>query len=420
MKLKSWQRILLWLAAFKIAYLGLLCAAVWLWPDFDEARANTVKRVWVKTDDPQSPQKDDFKFARHFATWDAAHYLLLSELGYSKGLRSCAFYPLWPLFVRWFSVFTGGSHLVAGMVLANLFSLAGWTLFYSVTAKRFGESAAQLALVLLVAFPGSLFYQFIYTEPLFFLLVMALWFGLERQRYGVAMVAAFLLPLTRAVGVFSVLPIAWVFLQQMRNGECGARNDGVFAPSADQRRSKAGVLPSLFHPPSSIFSLLPSRLALLAMPPLGLALYFGLMWNWTGNPFEGMEAQKYWGAHSISNLWNVPKFVMGFFEPTTWHAFKGSVLDRCAFLLLLYCLPLIWRLGKDLVVWTYVLGILPAMSGTFVSFTRFESTAFPLFIALAVFLSGRKARWPLIGFLTAMSVLHLILLWRFVNYRWAG
>ena len=160
--------------------------------------------------------------------------------------------------------------------------------------------------------------------------------------------------------------------------------------------------------------------ALLATPLLGWATYLGLMWFWTGNPFEGMQAQKYWGAHSISNLWNAPKFIAGFFQPTTWHGFTGSALDRCAFLFLLYCLPLIWRLGKDMLVWAYVLGILPAMSGTFTSFTRFESCAFPLFIAVAVFFGGRKSRWPLGIFFACSAMLHVVLLWRFDNFRWAG
>jgi len=153
---------------------------------------------------------------------------------------------------------------------------------------------------------------------------------------------------------------------------------------------------------------------------LGLAAYFGLMWVWTESPFEGIEAQKYWGVHSIGNLWDVPRFVLGFFEPTKWHGFRGSVLDRCAFLLLLFCLPLIWRLGKDMVMWTYMLGILPAMSGTFTSYTRFACCAFPVFIALAVFSERQAWRWLRMGLVATFGVLHIVLLWRFVNLRWAG
>lgn len=86
--------------------------------------------------------------------------------------------------------------------------------------------------------------------------------------------------------------------------------------------------------------------SLLLAPLLGWTAYLGLMWHWTGNPFEGFEAQKYWAVHSIRNLIDVPKFVVGLFSPTEWHAFRGSVLDRAVFVLLLYCLPVLWRLDK--------------------------------------------------------------------------
>jgi hypothetical protein len=160
--------------------------------------------------------------------------------------------------------------------------------------------------------------------------------------------------------------------------------------------------------------------SLLLAPLLGWAAYFELMESWTGNPFEGFQAQRHWGIHSISNLINLPKFLLGLFTPTQIHAYTSSMLDRSMFMVLLYTLPLIWRLGKDLAVWTYILGIMPAMSGTFTSFTRYESPVFPMFIALAVFFVGTKRRWPLIAFLILSAVLHGILVWRFVNFRWAG
>jgi len=235
---------------------------------------------------------------------------------------------------------------------------------------------------------------------------MLLWSGVEQGRYRLAWIAAFLLPLSRAVGVFIVLPIGWHLLVDQRwRWLCRWRWLDV-----EQERLRSGGSVGAHW----------QGYALMAAPLLGLALYFVSMWRWTGNPFEGIEAQGFWGTHSIGHLWNVPKFIVGFFGPTRWHGYSGSVLDRCAFMLLVYCLPLIWRMGKDLVVWTYVLGILPAMSGTLTSFTRYESTTFPLFIALSIFFVGMKKKWPLIVFLVLSAIIHGTLLWRFVNFRWAG
>jgi hypothetical protein len=324
-------------------------------------------------------------------------------------VRSNAFYPLWPLLIRLFSVFTGGSHLIAGLILANAFSLVGWCLFYEVARRRFGGRVALWGLVFLIAYPGSLFQQFIYSEPLFFLLAMLVWRGLEQRRYGLAWIAAFLLPVTRAVGVFSVLPIAWHWL--MRRDWQWLRRRGWL--KADRERVRKG-------PATPVGNIGWGESTLAAAPALGLGLYFLLMWRWTGNPFEGMAAQQYWGVHSISNLWNVPKFVAALAMPTTLHDLRGSMLDRIMFLMVLYTLPLIWRLGKDMLVWTCVLAILPAMSGNFTSFTRFACCAFPVFLALAVLSDRPGWRWLKSAVVGVFGILHMVLLWRFVNFRWAG
>ncbi len=452
MNSRCWIRVVTWLFLVKAVYLAGVLVSVALWPDFDEERSSAINALWFDASARSHPESGA-GLSRHLKTWDAQHYLFLSDTGYSRGVKSCAFYPLWPLMIRWFSVLTGGSHVLAGMILANAFSFSAWVIFYLVASQRFGESVALWALVLLVVFPGSIFYQFIYSEPLFFLLVTLLWLGLERERYGWARAAAFLLPLCRPVRVFCVLPILWHLLTSKppfsvawfqkwalvepkcigtvspANSSPGRRDalpysGGFFKPARAQTmaRTPAEMVVAGAHNSegSAVWTDHRRYYALLTAPFAGWAIYLALMWNWTGNVFEGMEAQKYWGVHSISNLWNLPKFVIGFFEPTTWHAFSGSVVDRCAFVLLVCCLPVIWRMGKDMLVWTYVLGILPAMSGTFTSFTRFESTAFPVFIALAVFFTSLKWRWPLIVFLALNIVLHVVLLWRFVNFRWAG
>ncbi|MBU6401603.1 MAG: hypothetical protein KGS61_14900 [Verrucomicrobia bacterium] len=396
----------------KGVYLAGVCGMLVLWPDLDMDKFYGVMMRWPRTGGPI--------FASHFATWDAAHYLFLSELGYGPGVRSDAFYPLWPLLVRWVSALTGGHDVIVGMILANVLSAAAFVLFYAAAGRRFGESVAKWALVWLAVFPGSLFYQFLYSEPVFFLLVVGLWFGLERRRYGVAWVSASMLPLARAVGVFCVLPIGWHLL--MRRPVGPMRGWQWVERERERMDAEGGSSPGL-KPGGGMADAGAAHgmpYGLLLAPLLGWGIYLALMWGWTANPFEGIEAQKYWGVHSVCNLWDVPKFVIGWFTPTQWHEFTGSTLDRLMFLVLVYTLPVIWRLGKDLVVWTYVLAILPAMSGTFTSYTRFASEAFPMFLALAVFFERR--RMPLLkwGLFATFAILHVVLLWRFVNFRWAG
>lgn len=382
--------------------------------------------------------------ASHYATWDAAGYLRLSEEGYYKGTALCAFYPLYPLSIRLVVPWMRGNHLLAGLVLSNVFSGVAWVLFYERVRRRWGATMAGWATGLLILFPGALFFQFPYTESLFFLLVMLLWWGLEERRWVLAGAAALLLPLTRAVGVFAVLPIAAVLA---RERGLGARIWDALplrreaAERSARREGGPGGMKKLLLETGPVTGDTSSGgngasrgpWGLLAAPLIGWGLYLGLMGYWTGNPFEGFAAQKYWGVHAVGNLVNVPKFVLGFFTPTDWHAFTGSLLDRGVFALVLYTLPVLWRLDKELLVWTYWLGILPAMSGAFTSFTRYASCAFPMFVALAFWLNGGRGggrmvptgpaslrfwlKWGLVG---GFAALHVVLVWRHVNYQWAG
>lgn len=386
----------------KIVYISLISLAVAFWSDYDQIKARNINARWFQSAPGPWPTEESNSFTRHFGTWDAEHYLFLSHFGYLQGVKSCAFYPLWPLAIRATSLLTGGVRWCAGMILANVFSAIAWAMFYHLTMNRYGKSVAFWAVVLLITFPGSLFYQFIYSESLFFLLVMLLWYGLEKEEFGLVRVAAFLLPLTRAVGFFVFIPLAWSWIQ---NQPWAVRRRGT-----ESARSGTEI--------DSSQSRIPRDLIL--APFFGLGTYFSLMWIWTGNLFEGFEAQGNWGVHSIGHLWNFPFFLVHLFQPTTWHDFAGSFLDRTVFLLLAASLPLIWKLGIDFFLWTYVLGILPAMSGTLTSFTRFASCVFPLFIALAIYLSSRKRSAPLVAFIALNLAIHMVLVWRFVNFRWAG
>lgn len=191
--------VLSWISLFKFIYWAVLLLAVKLWGSFEYFDI----LYW--------PQNMVPTFASHFIPYDGCFYLNLSKIGYQSGDRACAFNPLWPLIMRWASHLTGGNVLVTGLILANVFSLIAWLVFYQIVSKRWGPGVAKWALVFLVVFPGSLFYQFLYSESLFLLLVMGLWWGLEHKRNTLALGMAFLLPLTRPIGVFCFSPSSGIF-----------------------------------------------------------------------------------------------------------------------------------------------------------------------------------------------------------------
>jgi hypothetical protein len=101
-------------------------------------------------------------------------------------------------------------------------------------------------------------------------------------------------------------------------------------------------------------------------------------------------------------------------------AFADSLLDRLCFLAVAYSLPALWRNERALIPWTYILGILPAMSGSFTSYIRFSGMAFPVFLMWSAPASTRHLRFLRCVSLIILGLLHLHLARNFVLGRWAG
>jgi hypothetical protein len=272
-------------------------------------------------------------------------------------------------------------------VLSNLLSVAGLLLFHYLVRNHHGEKVAELATLLLVAYPGALFFAFPYTESLFFLLTILFFVVLYRRDYLSAALVSFFLPLTRAVGVLVAVPFFYDMYRWWK----------------ERRRVQL------------------SDLVYLVAPALGMMTYFLVMYVSTGNPMEGLEAQKYFiGQRSLSKLFDLPALVHSFADIKPWHGFLDSPFDRFWFLVLLVLLPKIWKMDQRYFWFSVLLGVIPVLTGTFWSFTRFLVVVFPVFIAAADVLSKDKwkgFRWPTVGILFSLQIVFLI---RYVNNYWAG
>lgn len=365
------------------------------------------------------PPSDKPFFSYHFSTWDASHYLKLSDVGYIPGAPSNAFYPLWPMLIRAAGAFFPADALLRALLLANLLSIAAGVLMMraapaSLPLAPQGSRVWLWSVVLLFSFPGSLFYQFPYTESLFLLLLLGCFIACRQGKALLASACAFALPLTRPVGVFVVAPLVVevclpfvgpaLMCRSQSLGRLGQRISGFFGCN-----QTAEAAPSRMRPASAAF--------LTLSPLFGWLAYFAFMRSAAGNPFEGFEAQKFWGVNSVSHLLHPLRTFETFCNPSAWHDYEGSVLDRLVFVFVLGTLPLVWRCDRRLAVWTVAIGILPGILSTFVSYTRYSSVAFPVFIALALHFQKSRFRYVL---LTAFTVLHGFLLWRHINLRWAG
>ncbi|HLZ16625.1 MAG TPA: hypothetical protein VKQ08_06275 [Cyclobacteriaceae bacterium] len=388
------RKVLLAVLAYKLVSFASVFCAVELFPSFNDSQYERVIH-WPREAPPS--------LAAYFSTWDGAHYLFLSEVGYQKNSPSCAFYPLWPMLIRVASHLTFHNHFLAGILLANLLSLIGIVLFHHFVTLYHGRETANLSVVLLLAFPGALFFQFIYTEPLFFLLITLFFMFLFQKKYFWVAVVGFFLPLTKAIGIFCIFPLLWQLLFEK-------------PLTADEKLETSNHQPKIRH---STFDI--RHWSSLLGPLLGYFCYFLFMYCATGNPFAGFQAQRFYpNQPSIANIFNLPRFFQTLFMPLELHGMTDSVIDRGLFMLLLPCLYLIFKLNRAYFAYSVPVGLVPAMSSWFFSYNRNLMMCFPLFIVLADILKDRKMRFAFWYLVLLMGTIQVWFWWRHVNFQWAG
>ena len=396
------------LAAKLLVALVVLAA---FWAHFNQMQFRSAYARWPQLETPNSSSR--------LSTWDSAHYLRLSHEGYAAGSRSCAFYPLWPATIRVATILTGGRPVLASTLLTNALSIVALWLFFRLVERRYGAALGRDALILMLAFPGALFFSFAYAESLYLLILMAFFLSLEAKRYWWVAVTCFLLPLARPVGVFILLPLAWHLYERYGLPGFGWRCQpslrdsggvGINAPNAEALGYSRVSLRDKVFP-----------WLLVAFPLLGYAAYFGLMYLWTGNAFEGFEAQKaYPNSPSIKNMFNVAGFWNALANINSLDGMMDSAMDRGFFLLVLVLLPLVYRLDKTWFWYTLPAGIVPALTSWFMSYRRYIMVLFSIFIVLAQLLARTKNRWLFWYYVVLMAVLQAWAVKQFVNFNWAG
>ncbi|HEY5388882.1 MAG TPA: mannosyltransferase family protein, partial [Thermoleophilia bacterium] len=146
-----------------------------------------------------------------WAHWDGVWFIKIATSGYADGDGSTAFFPLYPLLLRYVGVVFGGNMLVTGIVI-SLACYAGciW-LLYRLVRVDFGAATALRAVVYLSLGPLAFFLQAVYTESLFLFLSLACFVFARESRWRVAGVMGLLAALTRSTGVLLLIPMAYYY-----------------------------------------------------------------------------------------------------------------------------------------------------------------------------------------------------------------
>ncbi len=173
---------------------------------------------------------------------------------------------------------------------------------------------ADTGLLLGLAFPGALYFCLPYSESLFFLVTVSVFYLVARNRLAAAALISVLAPMTRAVGIFVFIPLAWRAFADWRNG---------------QR--------PFWH------------LGLALAPAVGLCLAFGWCGSTPGISWPGLTPRPDFAAQSsVSRIFQPMEFFKTFIDVWGVHGVLHSALDRLFFVAMALGLFLTARFEKKI------------------------------------------------------------------------
>lgn len=300
--------------------------------------------------------------------WDAGWYYGIAMDGYRFNpdlidtQQNIAFFPAYPMLMRYTSIFVGRETIWAGMLIALGSFFWALVYLYRLARTSMDEDRAAAAVTLLAVYPFAVFYSAPYTESLFLLSMVAAWFHYQGNRLWPAALWGLLAGLTRPNGCFLSVPLGLMAVAPLwRDGRLRRPPDG-WASIAD-------------------------RLAVAAMPGIGLLLYSAFVYNLTGDPLQWAKLHAAWGRTFVG----LDDLVANEAEQIGEVGIYGIAASRTPDLMnaagVLFALATTWpvlrRFGLPSAVLILLTVLPPLANGGFMSMGRVTSVLFPCFLWLA-------------------------------------
>lgn len=337
-----------------------------------------------------------FLFLRALGQMDAQWYLKIASDGYPKnpsvtsmdnknimdGL-TYAFFPLYPLVLFLGNILIGNLEFTA-FIIANVLITGLFFSFYYIINKLYSLQIAIRTVLLLFVFPFSIFFRSYYTEGLFLLLLLWFSFFILKKHWFWASLIASLLYVTRPNGLFLIPFLFLILANEILHRRIGIKRVIVFF--------------------------------VISEIPFVAWLIFNFL-N-TGDPMYWMAVQQSWFiTPSLFDTIRYNLTIMAHFFQLPFHDFNTSRLDTIVFL---YSGFLVYSsrkfLKKELWWLCFILWLFPLLVHNSMSYSRYQSVNFPLFIYAASHLKGVWFVFVCIIFLAFLLLASLF----FVNWHWVG
>ena len=318
-----------------------------------------------------------------FFQWDSRWYMLIVKSGYyyiPGEESSVAFFPLYPMLVKIFALIFDNPILI-GFIISNLALVLAATYLYKLIMLDFPDPKIALKTVFyMLIFPVSFFFSIFYTEGLFLFLVVSSFYYARKRLWLRASILGFFLALTRAVGVFILVPFLIEYL------------------NIDFKSFKINL------------KTIKKDLLYLLLIPAGLFTYMFYLSIKFNDALAYIHIQSAWGKGFTSIFKTVSS--IKYYSPFYNIIFLGSII----FALLLVIYLIYFRVRISYIVYASLLLFLYLSTGRLDSLPRFIGVLFPLYLGMSL-LANKKEFWDYL--FTSFSIMLLTLFTiLFVNGYW--
>lgn len=299
---------------------------------------------------------------KSFANWDSGWYLSIAKQGYYfiDQTTNAVFFPLYPLLIRYLGNLTSLDYLLTGLIISQLAIFVGLIYFYKLIKIDYSENIAWLSLIFLLIFPTAIFFTLVYTEALFICLVILAFYYAREKQWPLVGILGFFIALTKPWGVAILIPLLVEYYDSKK------------------------------------FSFLKTdrQIWFLILMPLGLLLFMQYLKIKFGSYFVFMSGQKMWHADTAYNFFTILKNYLAniFIHISDNLNYQAAISLDLIFLIFgfLMSIYIFLKIRKSYGVYTLLTCLIPALSGIFVSMSRYLLVAFPIYIALALWAEKNK------------------------------
>lgn len=284
-------------------------------------------------------------FFQNLANWDGGHFLGIAQHGYQEWYQY-AFFPLYPLLINILTKFTQNFFL-SGVLISIISSLAAICLLYKLVGLDFNKKLAERVIIFMLFFPTSFFLLTTYSEGLFLLFTLLMFYFLKKNNLTLAAIFASLASATRLSGLAAVITV-------------------LFYVHATQGFSRKN-----WH--------------IIILAPLGFLLYCYYLYVNTSDPLYFITAERHWQRNIVTpgvSFWETIKNIA---RP---NFLQGNFMALLDLIIAVFGVGMIFRNFRFLPIYYNIFGfasiLIPLVTPSLTSFPRFLLPIFPIYIGLAL------------------------------------